>query len=41
MFAIVAASLGVLKLSTDKTGPKISTWAINEDGETLVKIEGG
>ena len=38
---MITASLGVLKLRTDKTGPKISTCAINEDGETLVKIEGG
>ena len=41
LFAILTASLGVLKLRTDNTGPKISTCAIKEDGETLVKIEGG
>ena len=35
------ASLGVLKLRIDRTGPKISTCAINDEGETLVKIDGG
>ena len=41
LLAIVTASLGVLKLRTDKTGPKISTCAMKEDGDTLVNIEGG
>ena len=41
LLAIDTASLGVLKLRIDKIGPKISTCAIKDEGETLVKIEGG
>ena len=41
LFAIATASLGFLKVKLVSTGPKISTWAINDAGVTFVNKEGG
>src|SRR4029077_1036544 len=41
LFAVSPASAGVRKVSTESTGPKISSRAIRYDWETLVKMGGG
>ena len=40
LFAFAIASAGVRKVSTDSTGPKISSRAIRDEVETLSKIVG-
>src|SRR5439155_22520254 len=40
LFAFSTASSGVRKVSTDRTGPKISSWAIRCDCATFVKSVG-
>ena len=41
LLAIATASLGVRKVKLVKTGPNISTWAINDAGVTFVNNDGG
>src|SRR5712692_3153928 len=41
LFAFSTASAGVRNVSTERTGPKISSRAIRYDCETLVKSVGG
>ena len=41
LFALVTASSGVRKVSTDSTGPKISSRAIRIDCDTSVNTVGG
>src|SRR5439155_17446832 len=41
LFAFSTASLGVRNVSTDSTGPKISSRAMRYDCDTFVKRDGG